>query len=485
MNRYPALFLGCLLLVTAAAALAPDLSYLFALVIFIPLVRKREWKRLLAAGVVALLFFLYVTTFYSRPSFEGRVEGVAHFEIESVRVVQSPFNRSWLYQGKLRTFKTESGETFRNLLCHLYLPLDKPRYEASCDYLIEGALIQKDAHHFVLKPKKNTIWKPVVNSHSFAEWRLQAKDWVRKWLKEEIPHPRVATFFIALSVGDLDERLLSMEFAKIGLQHILGISGFHFVLLAGFLGALLRLTLPSRWAYSVLLLLLSAYLFFVGDAPAALRGWVAITVFLLARIFHLQTTPFNALGVGLLVEILYNPLVITSIGFQLSFLCTWAILMLYPLLQKPLEFLMPKRSLQSVTQMHSVDQHSTLAISTLRNALALNLAVHLASLPLILFLFHKFPLQSLLYNLFFPFCFSISLLLLLIGILCSFLPPLSALVHSLNSAFTGTLLEMTSNPSTLLDWPVRVKTFPFALLIGLLALFFVGASHFHEKQAAD
>ena len=256
------------------------------------------------------------------------MEGIAYFEIDSVKIAQSPFNRSFLYQGTIRNFETADGQSWRNIPCSLHLPCEKERPKAECDYLIEGYLTQKAAHTFVLKPRKNIPWKPIVDTSSFAEWRYAAKEKVRFFLHEQIPHAHTAAFFVALSVGDLDERLLSLEFAKIGLQHILGISGFHFALLAAFLGFLLRLIFPSKVTYVLLLILLSGYFFFVGSAPAVTRGWVAIAVFLIARLFHLNTSALNALGAGLCVEILCVPISVTTIGFQLSFLCTWAILML-------------------------------------------------------------------------------------------------------------------------------------------------------------
>ncbi len=486
-RQTPALFFGVLLLLTAGAALYPHWIYVCG---FLPLalllILKREWKILIASILLSLTFFTYLYFYTSLPiSLEKKVTGTGDFEIETVRVTHSPFNQSYLYQGILHTFVTEDGREWKNLPCHLYLPIEKARYKADVDYKIHGTLAQKAPHAFVLKPVKDSTWEPIKRPFRFAEWRYNAKEKVRLFLKEQIPQPRVFTFFVALVVGDLDERLMSMEFAKLGLQHILGISGFHFVLLAGFFGGILRLLFPFKITAIILLVLLTAYFFFVGPAPATLRGWIAISVYLLARLFHLPTSALNALGVGLCIEILYSPFVVTSIGFQLSFLCTWAILLLYPLVRRSVMPLFPKQSLQAVSQLSLLQQHTYLLSSLFREAVALNLSVHLASLPLILFLFHKFPLQSLLYNLFFPFCFSTSLLFLLTGILFSFLiPPLGKLIHICNNAFTGFLLEIAAQPAMALDLPLRVKSFPFALLIVLLSLLFFGASYLRYREKA-
>lgn len=474
----PALFTGCLLLLTAGVALFPHWSYLLGfLALLLPLFLRKQWKLLCASGVLSLLFFFYVTQFTSLPfTLEEKIEGVGHFEPNNVRITQSPFNRSFFYQGMLHTFTADDGRVWKNLPCQIYFPVTKQRPLANVHYEIRGTLAQKAPHAFALKADKQSPWNPVPDSFSFAEWRYEAKERVRLFLKEKIPQTRVFTFFVALAVGDLDERTLSMEFAKVGLQHILGISGFHFVLLAGFLGFLLRLIFPFKVTAILLFILLTAYFFFVGGAPATMRGWIAISVYLLARLFHFPTNALNALGVGLTVEILHSPFVVTSIGFQLSFLCTWAILLLYPLARAWLARLMPRKSLREISELSTLRQHNHLFSSLFREAVALNLAVHLASLPLLLFLFHKFPLQSLLYNLFLPFCYSAALLFLLTAILVGFLfPPLGDLIHALNNGFTAALLEITANMPVWLDLPLRVRNFPYALVIGMLAgLFLLG-----------
>lgn len=468
----PALLLGCNLLVAAAAALHPHPSYLFAyLVLWTTFIIERNWKSLFAYIALCSLLFLFVSNFYNLPpSNTQKVRGTGYFEIESVRASQSPFSRSFLYQGTLRSFEADSGEKWKNIPCSLHLPYNKARVKAGSDYLVEGYLSKKGSNYFVLKTAKRSSWQAVSNTFSFAEWRYQAKEWTRSFLKKEISNPRVAAFFIALTVGDLDDRLLSMEFAKVGLQHILGISGFHFVLFAAFLGLILRAFLPFRPAAIILLVLLTFYFFFVGSAPATFRGWVAISVFLAARLLHFNTSALNALGVGLACEILYNPLCILNIGFQLSFLCTWAILMVYPLFKSVSSYILPRRTLQQVVQMNALHQHGHLLSSLIREALSLNFAVHFASLPLILFLFHKFPFQSIVYNLFFPFLFSGSLLLLLISTLFTFLiPPLGKLFHAFNTHFTGTLLEIVSRAPPALDMTLRIRDFPFSLLILFLS----------------
>src|ERR1700722_20309854 len=60
--------------------------------------------------------------------------------------------------------------------------------------------------------------------------------------------------------------------------------------------------------------------------------------------------------------------------------------------------------------------------------------------------------MSLLYNLFFPFLVSISMLLLLLGMGISlFLPPLGSAIHLLNSHYTHFVLNLTFNMPPAVD----------------------------------
>ncbi|MFI5334652.1 MAG: hypothetical protein ACHQT8_05770, partial [Chlamydiales bacterium] len=54
--------------------------------------------------------------------------------------------------------------------------------------------------------------------------------------------------------------------------------------------------------------------------------------------------------------------------------------------------------------------------------------------------------------------------------------------HMCNNAFTGLLLDIARDPYPALDIPLRVREFPFALLVAILALVFVGTHLLHAKK---
>lgn len=483
-SRNPALFLGLSLLLGNSIAFH---FYPCLVVAFLVLLLTAKSRRSFILSIVCFSAAFFNASYrYPKVTLsEEKLAGVGVFHIEEVKHSSSPFQKSLLYKGTLKTFETGEGITFNNLPCQIYLPLFGKRPSANIDYKIQGALCQKGDHAFVLKPGKNIPWAPLLPSFNLAEWRFCAKQAVARYLKKHITDPHARTLFIALTTGEIDERILSMEFGKVGLQHLLAISGFHFALAALFLGLVLRLLLPGKWSIFLLIAALSCYYLFLGGAPSIQRAYIAIVLFAIGQFFSLKISGLNALGAGLIAEMLLSPFSVTLLSFQLSFLCTLAILMFYPIVNQLLAFIFPERTYSEVKEMSLLDKHGALLSRLLRQMLSLNLSVHLISLPVLLYLFHKFPLLSLSYNLFFPPCITLSMLLFFVALFLAPIPPLSHMIHALNNAWTSAILNLTTNPPAFLDSCIRTKALSFSwVIVFLIGAFFLGI-FFHEKQRKE
>ncbi len=485
-GKHPALLLGILLLLGTAFSLNHHPANLLVLsaLLFPFACKRRLWKR----NLFFLLIFVlsYLSASHRAPLIQlaqPKMEGDAQFAISSVKNYQSPFHRSLAYKGELLSFQSKQGEINKRVPCQIYLPISINRPKANCNYRVTGTLVQKGPRQFVFKPKKNSLWNPIPSTYSLAEVRYQAKRTVRAYLKKHIQKRSVSIFLNALATGDIDERTLSMEFSRLGIQHILAISGFHFALIAFFLSRLFQLFLSPRFSTIALILFLSIYYLFLGDSPSIQRAWIAVIAFLFGKFFNLRITALNALGVGLCFEVLLEPAIIFHLGFILSFLCTLAILLLSPLMLILCELLLPPRNFSTVKAMPHLDQWGYLIASFLRHVLAVNIAVHLACLPVLLHLFHRFPLLSFVYNLFFPFWVSISLLLLCAAGLFIFLfPPLSRLLLAINEYWTAFALNVTTHPPAVLDFVIRTKSLTYGSVFLFLSILFVGAIFFTERK---
>lgn len=416
---------------------------------------------------------------------QEKIEGKALFHIIQVKPYSSFFNRSILYKGILKQFHDKEGNSYTNLPCQIYLPLQGKKNPANQDYVITGTLCQKDRYSYVLKPDKKVDWEPKrAFLPNLAQWRYEAKQTLLRHLKTHIQDPQSCTLLHALITGDVDERILSMELGKIGLQHMLAVSGFHFALLAMFVTTLLRFLFSPRISLSVLIGVISLYYLFVGHSPSIQRAYIAIMLVAIGQLLNGRISGLNALGIGLMIEILLKPLNILDLGFQLSFLCTLAILLIYPVIKKFMEQLLLKRSDTEALQLSLFNQHAYLVCRALRAVLSLNLAVHLISVPVLLYLFHKFPLISLVYNLIFPVCLSLSMILLFIALLLApILPLFSHWIHAVNDMWTSTILTFSANPPATLDFCLRTNRMTLPWIILFLSLsFFMGVLLFEKEK---
>jgi hypothetical protein len=138
--------------------------------------------------------------------------------------------------------------------------------------------------------------------------------------------------------------------------------------------------------------------------------------------------------------------------------------LLLPLTLTLLEKLFPVRSKKELKKFSKLDKIGYLGCSFLRSCLALNLAVHLVMIPVCLFCFGTFPLISCIYNLFIPPAVSLSMLLLILS-------PLSSFISSFNELFTLGVLKLIIESPKALNAQLSFPMTEWALFIILLTLF--------------
>lgn len=441
--------------------------------LFVPLVF--EAKRLFLA--LALLLIVCINIHYTVrfPSLQDT--GVALFQIESLAERHHHFGKQWVYKGTLKNFlpDTTSEASAKGIACTIILP-DSPEIKrpiADHSYLLHGTLKALERGGYLLKVSQHAPWHAVSYSFSLAEMRYQAKKMLSKYIHDHIVEARSAIFLSGIITGDFDDRLMQHEFGRFGLQHLMAISGFHFAILAAIFSILLRLFFSRQTATFLLIAILSFYFFFLGCNPSIIRSWIAVMAVLIGLLVERQGSGLNALGVGLMAILLYDPCICLHIGFQFSFAATAALLMLFPGFEILLQRYLPKRSLSVGIRMDIFNQQGLILLTLFRQGVALAIAVNLVTLPLLLYHFHRFPLMSLLYNLFFPLLVSFSMLLLIAGLLLGLIFPfLADCLHSLNCRFTHGMLDFTYSIPPSIDWVLRVQDFPIEIAIVSLSLFF-------------
>ena len=228
---------------------------------------------------------------------------------------------------------------------------------------------------------------------------------------------------------------LQDAFREIGMAHALAASGFHVSLLVGVVFVLTR-RLAVRLQQGIILAVLGLYIALTGFSPsvlrAALMGAAAMVVLTEPRLQgKVRLNPLGTLLVAAVVLLIYQPMWITDLGFQLSFAATLGLLVGTAPTVSRLDFLPP-------------------AVAT---ALAVPLAAQIWTLPLQVAIFGRIPTYSLLAN---PLLMILLLPLLVAGFGVAFVALLSPGLGSLLAKPLGLLI------TPLINWVSWIASWPFS-----------------------
>jgi len=181
-----------------------------------------------------------------------------------------------------------------------------------------------------------------------------------------------------------------------GAIHILAVSGLHIGILLMILHLLLkpiRLFKRKGNIIKMILIILSLWSFAIiaGLSPSILRAVTMFSFIAIGMYIRSKTSIYNALIISIFILLCFRPLLLFSVGFQLSYLAVFAIVWVQPLFIKL--------------------YHPTFYIDKiLWETFTVTIAAQLGLLPLTLFYFHQFPLLFFIANL---------LIIPLLGILIS------------------------------------------------------------------
>lgn len=493
-QKSPALYYGMAFLLGicisfSSSWLTIGIFFFFVVLLISPFLLSRD---ILKATLALLLFFcssLYSLWMIQLPSLpEKGLEGSAILKIVDLKHKIFFTVKTWNYSAKIIHFypSDATAKQIFNIPVTMSWPDDEnmTRPLANRFYLVKGKLKKNRSGHYIFNANKKASWEPLLDSWSLAEWRFQAKQAVNNYIAKKISSEPSASFLSGIITGEFENRLLSFEFSRFGLQHIMAISGFHFFIVAGFLGFLLSLICKPKLALVVLMVCMTAYFLFLGGAPSIFRAWLSCMMGLLALVFEKTPSGLNLLGVTLLTILIVEPEMVRHMGFQFSFLVTAAILMYFSPLDHYLEVIFPKKTLGRVIEMNSLSQWGFIILMLFRQALALSIAVTLAALPMTLYYFQKFPLIGIIYNFFFPWLISLSIIFLIVGLTLDLIHPfLGNFFHHFNECFSQFVLDYTYTMPRSIDIYLNLSMTQecAVMLLGLYFVIGIYLAH-HAKQ---
>ena len=201
-------------------------------------------------------------------------------------------------------------------------------------------------------------------------------------------HDSTGSLISALLTGDRSGLTAEQTaaFRGSGASHILALSGLHLGVIYLIVSKILSIfgnSIPARRIRSILTILLAgAFTLATGAGPSIVRAFLFILIHeTCAMLPERRTSPLRTLMMALTIQVALKPQVITTLGFQLSYLAMTGITVLYPRLAAwyPDGF--------------------SLAARRIWQGAALAVSCQIFTAPLVWIRFHSFPKYFILTNL--------------------------------------------------------------------------------------
>ena len=239
----------------------------------------------------------------------------------------------------------------------------------------------------------------------------------------------------AMALGDKSSltKDLKETYSMTGASHILALSGLHL----GIIYALLSLLVVGRrWqmiTQVAIILSIWAFVFLTGMSTSVVRSAIMLTVYALLAIGHRQKMSVNTLAFTAIVMLLVSPQALFDVGFQMSFMAVFSILLFTPLFYRPFsaEYLMTHR-----------------IIRWLWGMVAVSIAAQIGVAPLIAYYFGRFSCFFLLTNF---IVIPAATLILYLSLTTLLIPSIGIALASIVGLLNTTLLYISTIPGATID----------------------------------
>ncbi len=236
---------------------------------------------------------------------------------------------------------------------------------------------------------QNIYQKIIVEERQWAKYGVnsgyylrriseQCRHYCEQIIDKNITTPNEASISKALLLGvrTAVDKDLKQAYSNAGVIHVLAVSGLHVALLFILFQFFFKRWMIYPWGEKYLpylfLLLLWAFAFLTGLSASVVRAVVMFSFLLLAQLLGKKSNTTNTVFVSAMAMLLYHTHYLFDVGFQLSYLAVLGIVWVHPWLVQKLTF-------------------KNIVFSTIWEATSITLAAQLATAPLCIYYFHRFP----------------------------------------------------------------------------------------------
>lgn len=252
-----------------------------------------------------------------------------------------------------------------------------------------------------------------------------------------------------------DMRELTETFRRVGLAHVLSISGAHLAILMGLCWAVVRLFVPRPPRTAMIVLtVLALYLLAVPPRVPIVRAGIMAGAYCMAFALGRQWRPLDPLAIALAIVLFWRPQDIVDGGFQLSFGIVAGLIVLAPRLRE--------QCLRSYPYIVATDPTRRFLIYAVGGYALINLVAFSLAVPLVAYHFQMIcPLTMLLGLLALPAMtalLGLGYLKIVVGLLS---PTLGGLLAGplvwLSDTIAGLVTQAAAWPGAMIDLPQPVS----------------------------
>jgi len=287
-----------------------------------------------------------------------------------------------------------------------------------------------------------------------AKWRAKLCSRISKNVSEQS-----GALLCGLLLGERNSLsgAFNRDMQRIGISHMLALSGMHLTVFAMGTERLLALVrVNKRYRYAFLILFTVFYLFLTGFCVSAIRAGIMLILMALTFFLGKEHDGLTALAVSVLLICMVEPFAVRDVSLWLSAFATFGILLVAQPVKQQSES-KPRSLLRMIGKSISV-------------TLCMTLGATVATLPIITFTFGKLPLLSLVANLAFSAWMQVLMYLAFLLLLLGWFPPFAALATFLSEGLIAAASFFSRIPHTQL---ALNQPFVRTVLLGMTVLFFV------------
>lgn len=266
----------------------------------------------------------------------------------------------------------------------------------------------------------------------------------------------------ALTLGKKDDlsRDTRQIFSLAGGSHVLAVSGLHvgiiYAIILGLLSFIPHTKTGNIITHSIVILCLWIYAFICGLPASVVRSAFMFSLISGAYILDRSNYSLNSVFVSMFFMLLYNPLYLFDIGFQLSYAAVISILIFYP-------------------KIYSILNFQNKIMVWIWGMICVSAAAQIGTLPLTVYYFHQIPVYSVLTNfIVVPAAFLIIYVALAL-LVFSFIPPVAAFIGTVADFIVQWLCGGVENIVNLPYSVISDIHISFYMVIILFAIIFISS----------